>query len=139
MKGNITNIDFPDCFLSDMTTKEILLKWVEYIYSDIKYSLFKYYMKDNNEDAGDMWLTKNMFKKTMNEIYTLGPVFQDMTLPCVYGMKDIFSLTYGNESDELYALNKFLDLHNSIANWNALGMWNNCSNDKRLFNICKNG
>ena len=131
--GNNTN--FSDNALSDMTIKGLLGKWTGLIASDINSCLDKYYMKTRNIDYGDKNFVINLFNNTSVKISNLTPVLEDLVNKNIYGVEDIFIVVYGVDSDEVYALRRFLELNSRITEWDEDYMWNNCGSDKRMLKI----
>lgn len=129
------NTDFPDKVMSDMIPKGLLSKWVERIYWEAKFCLKKYYMKHHNIDCGHKEFVISLFEETHYKIFYITPVLEDLVNINLYGMEDIMIAIYGVDSDEVYAYRRFLTLYEKIGNWDTDFMWNDCSSDKRLFNI----
>ena len=128
--GNNTN--FSDVILSSMTTKGLLGKWCEKFYAEIRFALFKYYMKENNIDAGDKDIISKIFKGTQEKIQMITPVLEDLVAVGMKGLDGIFYAVYGVNSDELYALEKFNALADTVDQWDTSVMWDGCKADERL-------
>ena len=129
------NINFSDEILSDMTMKGILGKWTGLLYSDIRYAMFKYYMKTRNIDVDCLNFTKNLFKTTRNKINFVEPVLNDMVAVNIGGIEDIFIGIYGVGSDEVYLLRNFLERCENIDSWDEDYMWNDCLGNERMYKI----
>lgn len=72
---------------------------------------------------------------TSVKISNLTPVLEDLVNKNIYGVEDIFIAVYGVDSDEVYALRRFLELNSRITEWDEDYMWNNCGSDKRMLKI----
>jgi hypothetical protein len=129
------NTSFPDSVMSDMTTRGLLGKWTEMIFSEVKGALFKYHMRSRNMDFGYKNTTAIYFNDAWRMIEEVTPVLEDLVNESIYGIEDIFLAVFGVGSDEVYALREFLRLHGKMGNWDEDCMWNDCKGDERLLRI----
>lgn len=129
------NINFSDSIMSDMTIKGLLGRWTSIIFSELTTVLYKYYIKNNNIDAGDKNFVITLFQDLNHKIEYLTPVLEDLVEENICGIEDIFIAVYGVASDEVYVLRRFLHLTERMASWDEDYMWNDCATNKRLKKI----
>ena len=129
------NINFPDHVVSDMTIKGLLGKWTFLISNKIKCALYKYHFKTRNIDAGDKPFVETLFQEVYLEVHRYIPILEDCVAIDIFGITAIFEAVFGSNSDEVYALNIFLDLYHKMKDWKTKDMWTDCDNDARLLKI----
>ncbi|MBQ8118530.1 MAG: hypothetical protein IJ147_10810 [Lachnospiraceae bacterium] len=126
------NIDFPDKVLSDLTKKGVIGKWTEYMYRHIKNALCRYYLESSHQDKEEVRL---VFENIYDEVSKISFVLQDMISREFQGIDGIFEAVYGERSAELYVWEQFNMLYMRKSHWEESEMWNNCGNDKILYEI----
>lgn len=129
------NIGFPDDILSDMTNKGLLGKWIGYLVSEVRSSLYSFYVKTNNVDCGDVDFVTKRFVETKMEIDYILPVLEDLVDANIHGFEDICIAIYGVESDEVFLVRRFLQQNACMSEWKSSSMWTDCGGDLRLLNI----
>ncbi len=125
-----------DSVISATTTKELLCKWVDELLCDVYYNLFKYYILQDNVDAGDKLCVEMFFEGTYQRIVDITSVLQDMLNVEVTSFQDIVVVVYGADSDNAFAAERFLTLYDSMDKWDEDEMWKLGPNDDaRLYKL----
>lgn len=128
-------IGITDEIMSNMTTKDFVGKWVEYLCHQIKYAAIKCHQKVGNVDAGDMEIVKMFYKDANNEIKYIVPLLEDRLNENICGIEDIFIAVYGSTSDEVYLLRQFTKDFERMDEWDPDYMWDDCKHNERLAKI----
>lgn len=63
------NVRLDETVMSTVTTKELLCKWVDALLRDVYYDLFKYYILQDNIDAGDKLCVEMFFEGVISTYY----------------------------------------------------------------------
>ena len=121
------NTNFPNDIMSDMTTKGLLGKWVAFLVSKVRCSLYSYYIKTNNIDYGDTNFVTQRFTETKGEIEYILPVLEDLVNANIHGFEDICIAVYGIGSDEVFMIRRFFQLCVCMPIWKKDSMWTDCS------------
>lgn len=141
-------VNIPDDIMKDITTKEVLRKWIENILQDVRYSLTEYYAK--HSDVVEELSRRirpydyNTFRKKVVEIEfedircrikCITPLLTDLLHDDIWTITDICIAVYGMMSDEVYLIRHFMKLYNDKQYWSEFFMWNDCKNNDRLARI----
>lgn len=99
--------------MSDFSKKDLLLKWVDFIYSDVENFVHYYHIRGGFVDPGvkeSLFEANWRYKVASERIKYLTPVLEDLVNEKLYGIEDIMIAIYGITSDEVFVLREFLRL-----------------------------
>jgi len=105
-------------------------------------------MQTGNIDAGDYDIVSLYFSEAFTTIRFVTPVLEDFLVRDISGIDNIVKAIYGEGSDELYMLKKFLKIADHMFFWAAPRtstdaylpgtedvLWDDCQADTRLKRI----